>query len=45
VAQIISVRAALGLQRQIFFVSLGGFDTHSDELAAHNGLYTQLSRP
>jgi uncharacterized protein (DUF1501 family) len=44
VAQIISVRAALGLQRQIFFVSLGGFDTHSDELNAHNSLYTQLSQ-
>jgi uncharacterized protein (DUF1501 family) len=44
VAQIISVRAALGLQRQIFFVSQGGFDTHSDQLNAHNGLYTQLSQ-
>jgi uncharacterized protein (DUF1501 family) len=44
VAQIISVRSALGLQRQIFFVSIGGFDTHSDELAAHNGLYTALSQ-
>ena len=32
VAQIISVRSALGLQRQIFFVSIGGFDTHSDQL-------------
>jgi uncharacterized protein (DUF1501 family) len=44
VAQIISVRSALGLQRQIFFVSIGGFDTHSDQLAAHNGLYTALSQ-
>ncbi len=44
VAQIISVRAALGLQRQIFFVSLGGFDTHSDQLNQQNGLYTQLSQ-
>ena len=44
VAQIISVRSALGLQRQIFFVSIGGFDTHSDELAAHNSLYTALSQ-
>ena len=43
-AQIISVRSALGLQRQIFFVSLGGFDTHSDQLNAQNGLYTQLSQ-
>jgi uncharacterized protein (DUF1501 family) len=44
VAQIISVRSALGLQRQIFFVSLGGFDTHSDQLNQQNGLYTQLSQ-
>ena len=43
-AQIISVRSALGLQRQIFFVSIGGFDTHSDQLNAHNSLYTQLSQ-
>jgi uncharacterized protein (DUF1501 family) len=44
VAQIISVRSALGLQRQIFFVSIGGFDTHSDQLNAHDSLYTQLSQ-
>ncbi len=44
VAQIISVRSALGLQRQIFFVSIDGFDTHSDQLNAHNSLYTQLSQ-
>jgi uncharacterized protein (DUF1501 family) len=44
VAQIISVRSALGLQRQIFFVSIGGFDTHSDQLAAQSGLFTQLSQ-
>ncbi len=44
VAQIIQARAALGLQRQIFFVSLGGFDTHSDQLPAQDGLYTTLSK-
>lgn len=44
VAQIIQVRGALGLQRQIFFVSLGGFDTHSDQLAQQDRLYTQLSQ-
>jgi uncharacterized protein (DUF1501 family) len=44
VAQIISVRSALGLQRQIFFVSIGGFDTHSDQLNAQNNLYTQVSQ-
>src|SRR5664279_807065 len=32
VAKIIQVRAALGLPRQILFVSSGGFDTHSAQL-------------
>ncbi len=43
VAKIIQVRQALGLGRQIFFVQTGGFDTHSDELNAHNQLYADLS--
>jgi uncharacterized protein (DUF1501 family) len=34
---------SLNLQRQIFFASLGGFDTHQNELSAHSNLYTQLS--
>ena len=42
VAQIIQARAALGLQRQIFFCSLGGFDTHSDQLDTQVSLYGQL---
>ena len=33
----------LGLNRQIFFCSMGGFDTHQDELVAHTNLYGQLS--
>jgi uncharacterized protein (DUF1501 family) len=33
----------LGLSRQIFFCSLGGFDTHQNELTAHSALYAQLS--
>lgn len=33
----------LGLNRQIFFCSIGGFDTHQAQLAAHTNLYTQLS--
>ena len=32
VAKIIKVRSALGLNRQIFFTSIGGFDTHDKEL-------------
>jgi len=44
VAQIISVRGALGLPRQIFMVSLGGFDTHSDQISTQDGLFQQLSQ-
>ena len=43
VAQIIQVQAYLGMRRQIFFCSLGGFDTHAGELETHNNLYPQLS--
>ncbi len=42
VAQIIQVRTALGLPRQIFFVSSGGFDTHSAQLTTQNGLLADL---
>jgi len=31
VARLVSARQALGLPRQVFFVSIGGFDTHGDE--------------
>ena len=44
VAQIIQARTTLGTQRQIFFVQIGGFDTHSDQLNAQNGLYTAMSQ-
>jgi uncharacterized protein (DUF1501 family) len=42
VAKLIEARAALGLKRQIFFVSLGGFDTHNNEINTHDQLYGQL---
>ncbi len=42
VAQIIQVRAALGLSRQIFFVSLGGFDTHSAQLGTQDELLKEI---
>jgi uncharacterized protein (DUF1501 family) len=42
VAQIISVRAALGMNRQIFFAGMGGFDNHEDLLAKHQELMTDL---
>jgi len=34
---------SLGLNRMIFFASLGGFDTHSNELTGHTNLYGQLA--
>jgi uncharacterized protein (DUF1501 family) len=44
VAQIIQAQSLLGMSRQIFFCSLGGFDTHTGELGTLNGLYPQLSQ-
>ena len=43
VARLISVSQELGAKRQVFFVSLGGFDTHSDLLATHPTLMTKLA--
>ncbi len=43
VAQLIQVRASLGLKRQIFFASLGGFDTHGGQLTTQDTLFSQLS--
>jgi uncharacterized protein (DUF1501 family) len=31
IARLISVRQALGVKRQVFFASLGGFDTHGED--------------
>lgn len=42
VAQIIQVRSALGMDRQIFFASMGGFDTHSNLIADQDPLMQQL---
>jgi uncharacterized protein (DUF1501 family) len=33
----------LNVSRQVFFCSIGGFDTHQDELTSHTSLYGQLS--
>jgi uncharacterized protein (DUF1501 family) len=37
VAATIAARTALGTKRQIFFVSLGGFDNHGDQFGSSNG--------
>ncbi len=44
VAQVIAARSALGMGRQIFFCSTGGFDTHSDQLTQHIKLMSNLSQ-
>jgi uncharacterized protein (DUF1501 family) len=45
IAKIIKVRSQLdtSLNRQIFFASLGGFDTHSNQIATQDSLFSQLS--
>ncbi|WP_414662971.1 DUF1501 domain-containing protein [Horticoccus sp. 23ND18S-11] len=43
VAQIIRLRAATGMNRQVFFCALGGFDTHSAQSWAHMDLLRQLA--
>ncbi len=42
VAKIIQVRGALGMDRQIFFASIGGFDNHSDLVQDQDPLLQQL---
>jgi uncharacterized protein (DUF1501 family) len=44
VAQVISARSALGVQRQIFFCSVGGFDTHADQLPQQVQLLSSVSK-
>ncbi len=43
VAQLIRARTQLGATRQIFFTSLGGFDTHTDQLNSQTALYQQVN--
>ena len=44
VAKLIEARNTIGLKRQVFFVSIGGFDTHTGEIATHNNLYNQVAQ-
>ena len=44
VANVMSVRSELGLNRQIFFCQLGGFDTHGSQKATQQALLVQLSQ-
>lgn len=42
IAKVIGAREALGVQRQTFFVSLSGFDTHDNILEEHGALMGEL---
>ena len=44
IAKIIAVRSSLGVNRQIFFAYLGGFDTHDEELTDQNTGLTTVSQ-
>lgn len=42
VAKLIAARNQLGVRRQVFFVSQGGYDTHSGLVGKHEGLLADL---
>ena len=44
VALMIKVRAALGMSRQVFFVSVGNYDTHSGQLGDQQSNLLELSQ-
>lgn len=43
VAKLIAARQALGATRQVFFVSIGGFDLHDNLVTQHPGLLTAVN--
>ncbi|MEM6671665.1 MAG: DUF1501 domain-containing protein [Planctomycetota bacterium] len=43
VARMIQSRSTLGMERQVFFVRMGGFDTHTSQLADQPVLFADLS--
>src|SRR5438105_4041817 len=44
IAKLIAARTNLAMNRQIFFCSVGGYDTHGDQLAGQANLLTELSQ-
>lgn len=44
VARVIGGRSALGARRQVFFVSIGGFDTHDAQRVNQGNLMTRLGQ-
>jgi uncharacterized protein (DUF1501 family) len=43
VARMIAARSTLGMSRQVFFVGIGGFDTHDTQQQRHTRLMAQLN--
>jgi len=43
-ATLIGARTTLGVNRQIFFCSIGGFDTHASQRSGQDGLLNDLGR-
>jgi len=44
VARLVKARSALHMNRQIFFCTVDGFDTHSGQLLGQAGLFSQFSQ-
>lgn len=44
VAKLMKFRTQLNMSRQVFYVQLAGFDTHSSQLNQHATLWTQVSQ-
>ena len=44
VAKVISIQSALGINRQVFFCQLGGFDTHGAQIGNQDPLLQDLSQ-
>jgi uncharacterized protein (DUF1501 family) len=43
VAKVMKIHQTLGLKRQIFFCSQGGYDTHQDQISGQGSLFSELS--
>ncbi len=44
VARLIKKRGDLNVNRQVFYVQIGGFDTHTNQITGQNNLYGQFSQ-
>jgi uncharacterized protein (DUF1501 family) len=44
VARLIKKRTDLSINRQVFYVQIGGFDTHTNEIPQHTTLFGQFSQ-